>query len=77
MAHAMILTSDSLSVLHQSRTLPLLAVIAIRFAVCVTKWTTRRRTRFALAQLEKWQLDDVGLTSEQASTEASRMFWKA
>ena len=77
MAHAMILTSDALSVLHQSRALPLVAVLAVRFAVCVTKWSTRRRTRRALAKLETWQLKDVGLTPGQANTEASRMFWKA
>lgn len=77
MAHAMILSSETLSVLHQTRRLPLLAVVAVRFAVCVTKWTTRRRTRLALAQLEQWQLDDVGLTSGQASKEAAQVFWRA
>tara|TARA_R110002049_G_scaffold10127_1_gene50061 strand:+ start:16269 stop:16466 length:198 start_codon:yes stop_codon:yes gene_type:complete len=56
--------------------LPVLADIAVRFAVLVTKWATRRRTRMVLRQLEPWQLHDVGLTPDQASGEAYRVFWK-
>tara|TARA_R110000787_G_scaffold48858_1_gene117271 strand:- start:1849 stop:2049 length:201 start_codon:yes stop_codon:yes gene_type:complete len=60
-----------------TRSLPIAALIAVKFAVCVTKWATRRRTRAALRQLESWQLRDVGLTRDKAITEASRVFWKA
>tara|TARA_R110002072_G_scaffold27455_28_gene89352 strand:+ start:2588 stop:2788 length:201 start_codon:yes stop_codon:yes gene_type:complete len=60
-----------------TRGLPIAALIAVKFAVCVTKWATRRRTRAALRQLESWQLRDVGLTRDKAITEASRVFWKA
>ncbi len=76
MTHAMTLSNESLTVLQNSRSLPLLAILAVRFAACVTTWATHRRTRKALAQLESWQLRDVGLTPGQASTEASRVFWR-
>lgn len=76
MTHAIPMTFDALNALQQSRALPVVAVIAIKFAVTVTNWSVRRRTRASLAKLETWQLRDVGLTDEQASTEASRLFWK-
>ncbi|QFT60046.1 hypothetical protein FIU94_14540 [Sulfitobacter sp. THAF37] len=70
------LTSDALSILAQPGT-PITAQLAVAFAVCVTKWATRRRTRLALSRLEPWQLSDVGLTPGQAEIEASRVFWRA
>jgi uncharacterized protein YjiS (DUF1127 family) len=75
MAHALTLTHENLSLLKQ-RGLPLVAVIAVKLAVCVTTWATRRRTRLALQQLSDWQLRDVGLTPDQARSEASRVFWR-
>ncbi len=75
MAQALTLSPEALGILNQ-RALPLLALVAVRIAVCLTTWATRRRTRRALAQLEPWQLKDVGLTSEKAATEASRLFWQ-
>lgn len=75
MAQALTLSPETLSILNQ-RGLPLLAVVAVKVAVCLTTWATRRRTRLALAQLQPWQLADVGLTPEQAEREASRMFWQ-
>ena len=57
--------------------IPVAALIAVKFAVCVTSWATRHRTRQALRQLEPWQLRDVGLTPAEAEHEASRVFWKA
>ncbi|UWR20869.1 DUF1127 domain-containing protein [Sulfitobacter sp. S190] len=77
MTHAATHTTDALAVLNAQRTLPLVAVISVKFAACVTKWATRRRTRLALAQLEYWQMADVGLTPEDAITEASKVFWRA
>jgi uncharacterized protein YjiS (DUF1127 family) len=68
-------SADSLGLLSQPG-LPVMARLAVAFAVCVTKWSIRHRTRRALRQLEPWQLADVGLTSEQAATEASRTFWQ-
>lgn len=66
---------DALAYLGATRHAPKLAVIAVTFAVCVSKWATRHRTRRTLAQLDKWQLDDVGLTAAQAHREASKLFW--
>ena len=75
MTHARPITPDPLGILTQPGT-PIVAKLAVSFAVCVTKWATRRRTRLALSRLEPWQLRDVGLTPEQASKEASRVFWR-
>ena len=76
MTHANASRTDTIGLLGQPGA-PLAAVLAVKFAVCVTTWATRRRTRAALTQLQPWQLADVGLTPDQASTEASRVFWQA
>lgn len=75
MAHVRSASAEAIGILSQPG-LPFAANLAVKFAVCVTKWSIRTRTRRALRQLEPWQLTDVGLTSEQASTEASRAFWQ-
>lgn len=75
MAQALTLSPEALGILNQ-RALPLVALVAVKLAVCLTTWVTRARTRRALARLEPWQLRDVGLTPEQAADEASRVFWK-
>lgn len=77
MTHAAILTSDALATLNSTRSLPLLAVVSVKFAACITKWVTRRRTRLSLQHLEAWQLTDVGLTPDAAYREARKVFWKA
>jgi len=77
MTHAAILTNDALAVLNSTRSLPMLAVVSVKFAACVTKWATRRRTRLTLKQLDAWQLNDVGLTPEAARAEAQKVFWRA
>lgn len=77
MTHAAILTSDALAVLNSTRSLPLLAVVSVKFAACVTKWVTRRRTRLSLQHLEAGQSQDVGLTPDAAYREARKVFWKA
>jgi uncharacterized protein YjiS (DUF1127 family) len=76
MTQARPLNADALTFMTY-RALPVPAVIALRFAAVVTTWAARRRTRLALRTLEPWQLQDTGLTPEQASDEASRMFWQA
>ena len=76
MTQTLTLSTEALATLSQ-RSVPIPALIAVKFAVCVTTWATRRRTRLALRQLEPWQLRDVGLTPAQANTEASRVFWQA
>lgn len=77
MTQAAILTSDALAVLNSTRSLPLLAVVSVKFAACLTKWVTRRRTRLSLQHLEAWQLSDVGLTPEATQREARKVFWQA
>jgi uncharacterized protein YjiS (DUF1127 family) len=76
MTQTLTLSPDTITILSQ-RGLPVTAMIAVKFAVIVTTWATRHRTRLALRQLEPWQLRDVGLTPEQAQLEAARVFWKA
>ncbi len=75
MALARPIPTDALSILSQTDT-PLVATLAVKFAVYVTTWATHRRTRIALAQLEPWQLDDVGLTPDEAFIESHRVFWR-
>jgi len=75
MTHARSQMTDAFSILSQPGT-PLAAQLAVNFAVCVTKWATRRRTRLALSQLEPWQLSDVGLTPDEAFDESRRVFWR-
>ncbi|MEP1767483.1 MAG: DUF1127 domain-containing protein [Sulfitobacter sp.] len=77
MTHAAALTNDALKTLTASRSIPMLAVLSIAFAACVTKWVTRRQTRLTLDQLDAWQLQDVGLTPRAARDEARKVFWKA
>ncbi|MEP2921167.1 DUF1127 domain-containing protein [Sulfitobacter sp.] len=77
MTQAVILTRDALAVLNSSRSLPLLAVMSVKFAAAVTEWATRHRTRLALESLEAWQLTDVGLTPDAARAEAQKVFWRA
>lgn len=67
---------DALIYLRENNALPIVSVLAVEFAVTVSKWTTRHRTRKALSQLSARDLDDVGLTPMQARREAARMFWQ-
>jgi uncharacterized protein YjiS (DUF1127 family) len=76
MTQTLTLSTEAVAVLNQRGT-PVLAIMAVKFAVSVTKMATRRRTRKALAQLEPWQLADVGLTPSEAHDEAIKVFWKA
>ncbi len=68
--------TDSLTYLAEARIVPTVAVLAVEFAACVSKWATRRDTRKALARLTDWELRDVGLTPEEARLEASKVFWR-
>ncbi|ASM72476.1 MULTISPECIES: DUF1127 domain-containing protein [Roseobacteraceae] len=77
MAQTTALPADILMHLRDTRSLPVISVAAIKFAVVVSKWATRRRTRLALSQLTPQQLDDVGLTPRTAFIESRRVFWRA
>jgi uncharacterized protein YjiS (DUF1127 family) len=76
MTQTLTLSTEAVSILNQRGT-PALAIIAVKFAVCVTKMASRRRTRKALADLDTWQLRDVGLTPREAHDEQIKVFWKA
>jgi uncharacterized protein YjiS (DUF1127 family) len=67
---------DALIYLRENNALPIVSVWAVEFAVTVSKWTTRHRTRKALGQLTDTQLRDVGLTPTQADQEVARVFWQ-
>ncbi|WP_420567221.1 DUF1127 domain-containing protein [Thalassovita sp.] len=56
---------------------PIVARWAMAFAVTVTKWDSRHRTRKALRQLSDAQLKDIGISRDAAYTEARRPFWRA
>ncbi|WP_299961851.1 DUF1127 domain-containing protein [uncultured Roseobacter sp.] len=76
MTHLMTPSHRTIAYLNTAKDIPTVALLALEFAVIVSKWATRRRTRRALSQLENWQLDDVGLTPRVARTEASKVFWR-
>lgn len=65
-----------IAVLNQHAQLPLLANIAVRFAVAVAKWDTRRKTRHALKHLDRHLLVDIGVDKSAADAEASKPFWQ-
>ncbi|MEP5731891.1 MAG: DUF1127 domain-containing protein [Sulfitobacter sp.] len=75
MTHTSTISNDALSILSEPGT-PIVAVMAVKFAVLVTTWATRRRTRIALAKLDPWLLHDVGLTPTEAHYESCRVFWR-
>jgi uncharacterized protein YjiS (DUF1127 family) len=77
MAHVDHSNIDALIYLRENKSLPIVSVWAVEFAVCVSIWTMRHRTRTTLKQLTDDQLADIGLTRGQALSEASRVFWKA
>lgn len=39
-------------------------------------WNMNRRTRQQLAQLNSYQLKDIGISISEAQEEASKAFWK-
>jgi uncharacterized protein YjiS (DUF1127 family) len=77
MAHVSTTPNQQLAYLTAQSAMPVAAVLAVRVAVVLSKWATRRRTRLALRQLSVHQLRDVGLTPADAYTEARRVFWRA
>ena len=67
---------NALIYLRENNALPIVSIWAVEFAMTVSKWTARHRTRKALGQLTDTQLRDVGLTPTQADQEAARLFWQ-
>ena len=67
--------SPQIAYLGAQSTLSPLAVVALRVAVTLTKWSERRRTRLHLKALDDHLLRDVGLDRLTAHREANRKFW--
>jgi uncharacterized protein YjiS (DUF1127 family) len=76
MDHGHSLRHDALAYLDTQAPLPALAVVALRVAVTVTKWSTRARTRKSLKNLDPHILKDIGKTPEEAWREAALPFWR-
>lgn len=55
---------------------PILADLAVTFAVLLTFASERAASRKALKSLPDYLLEDVGITRKQAMTEANKPFWK-
>ncbi|MEX0312218.1 MAG: DUF1127 domain-containing protein [Tateyamaria sp.] len=77
MAHHMQSPASHLAYLTAQNRIPAASIVALRVAVMVSKWATRRRSRLALRQLDAHLLRDVGLTPAEADFEARRVFWRA
>lgn len=75
MSHA--LHPAQIAVLNSRTHLPFAAGLAVRFAVVVTKWDMRRRTRKHLRALPPYMLKDIGVERHAAIAEASKPFWQA
>ena len=75
MSHALH-TAQQIEILNAQAHLPVIARAAVKFAVLVTKWDTRQKTRKTLKALEPHLLDDIGLDRTSALTEAAKPFWQ-
>jgi uncharacterized protein YjiS (DUF1127 family) len=73
-SHARTLTA--LQTLVNTPSLPALATISVRVALCVTIMSKRRKSRRALSGLTDDQLRDIGITRSKAWREAQKPFWK-
>ncbi|EBA17751.1 hypothetical protein RSK20926_18472 [Roseobacter sp. SK209-2-6] len=69
-------SNSQISYLNSRPALPVLAQAAVAFAVLVTKWSGRQRTRQHLRHLSAEQLKDIGLTREEAHYEGTLPFWR-
>lgn len=65
-----------LDTLNAQSNLPLIASLAVKFAVVVTQWDRRRKSRHTLKYLEPHLLQDIGLDHVSAHAEASKPFWQ-
>ena len=73
MAHATY--APQITYLGEQAALSPAAVLALRVAVTLTKWSERRRTRGHLNYLDDHLLRDIGLDRLTAQKEANRKFW--
>jgi len=66
-----------LSLLSAEQRLPALATLAVAFAVTVTMWDKRRKTRNHLSKLPPHLHQDIGIDVQSARIEAAKPFWQA
>ena len=74
MSHA--LPAAQIAALRPHSGMPILARLAVRFAVAVTEWDMRRTTRRHLKQISPHLLNDIGLDATTARSEAAKPFWQ-
>ena len=65
-----------LTALSTQRNLPALAGLALKFAVLVTVWDLRHRSRRDLRKLPPHLLRDIGHDAFSAAKEVSKPFWQ-
>ncbi|GFE63708.1 DUF1127 domain-containing protein [Litoreibacter roseus] len=65
-----------LSALSARNTLALLPRAAVAVAYVLMKWDEACRTRHTLKGLTDHELKDIGLTRDQAMSEADKPFWR-
>lgn len=65
-----------LSLLSAEQRLPALASMAVVFAVMVTTWDKRRKTRKHLSKLPPHLHKDIGVDVYTARAEATKPFWQ-
>jgi uncharacterized protein YjiS (DUF1127 family) len=70
------MAQSNMSYLISRPALPVLAQWAVAFAVVMTKWAVRRRTRKHLLLLGEEHLKDVGLSRMEAHHQATLPFWR-
>ncbi len=73
--HAQI-SQSNMSFLVSRPALPVLAQWAVTFAVLITKWSLRRRTRKHLRHMSQEQLNDIGRNRAEAHHQATLPFWR-
>jgi len=71
------LTNQELALnLAQRTQLPVVSVMALKFAMTVARWSDRSKQRRELSRLSDQHLDDIGLDRTQAIAEANKRFWQ-
>ena len=76
MQNAKTMTVQTVITYDLGRTAPIVAQLALKFAVVLTVWHRRHHTRKALRALPDHLLMDVGLSRDAAYTEGRRPFWR-
>ncbi|MGR3623131.1 DUF1127 domain-containing protein [Pseudophaeobacter sp.] len=76
MTHTAAHSHPNMSYLNSRASLPVLAQAAVAFAVLVTKWSNRQRTRKHLRHLSAEQLKDIGLSRQDAHYQGTLPFWR-